>query len=228
MIQQSDAIAVGGVMETKVKNSTAMPESIRTVLMHPVGVGNAKFRTGVSDVIAVDTVPFGLYRAQELKAVGGYDERLIRNHDMELSKRLLRKGGKIYLTPKARCTYYARETFRAMAKNNFNNGKWNLKTVYITRTFSSLSLRHFIPMLFLGSWTLPLLLSLITWNPQWTLASFGVLICYTGVLTAVAWRARNGKNKVLMVLIGFKLLHFSYGLGSFLGLLSLPFTSRTR
>jgi hypothetical protein len=147
---------------------------------------------------------------------------------MELSKRLLRDGGKIYLTPKARCTYYARETFRAMAKNNFNNGKWNLKTVYITRTFSSLSLRHFIPMLFLGSWTLPLLLSLFTWNPLWSLASCGVLICYTGVLMAVAWQARNGKNKVLLVLIGFKLLHFSYGLGSFLGLLSLPFTARTR
>ena len=158
--------------------------------------------------------------------MGGYDERLIRNHDMELSKRLLRNGGKIYLTPMARCTYYARETFRAMAKNNFNNGKWNLKTVYITRTFSSLSLRHFIPMLFLGSWTLPLLLSLITWNPWWSLASFGVLIAYTGVLTAVSWRARNGKNKVLMVLLGFKLLHFSYGLGSLIGLLSLPFTSR--
>jgi glycosyltransferase involved in cell wall biosynthesis len=228
MSDHSDAIAVGGVMETMVKNSTAMSESIRTVLMHPVGVGNAKFRTGVSDVIAVDTVPFGLYRAQELKAVGGYDERLIRNHDMELSKRLLRDRGKIYLTPKARCTYYARETFRAMAKNNFNNGKWNLKTVYITRTFSSLSLRHFIPMLFLGSWTLPLLLSLFTWNPLWSLASCGVLICYTGVLMAVAWQARNGKNKVLLVLIGFKLLHFSYGLGSFLGLLSLPFTARTR
>jgi GT2 family glycosyltransferase len=226
MSQYADAIAVGGVMETKVKNSTAMSESIRTVLMHPVGVGNAKFRTGVSDVLSVDTVPFGLYRAQELKAVGGYDERLIRNHDMELSKRLLRNGGKIYLTPMARCTYYARETFRAMAKNNFNNGKWNLKTVYITQTFSSLSLRHFIPMLFLGSWTLPLILSLITWNPWWSLASFGVLIAYTGVLTAVSWRARNGKNKVFMVLVGFKLLHFSYGLGSLIGLLSLPFTSR--
>ncbi len=224
--QRTDAIAVGGVMETKVKNSTVISESIRTVLMHPVGVGNAKFRTGVSDVIAVDTVPFGLYHAQELKASGGYDERLIRNHDMELSKRLLRNGGKIYLTPLARCTYYARETLWAMAKNNFNNGKWNLKTVFITRTFSSLSLRHFIPMLFMGSWILPLLLSLITWNPWWSLATLGVLTAYTGILLAVSWQARNGKNMVLMVLIGFKLLHFSYGLGSLIGLLSLPFTSR--
>ena len=226
MSQHADAIAVGGVMETKVKNSTSMSESIRTVLMHPVGVGNAKFRTGVSDIMTVDTVPFGLYRAQELKAAGGYDERLIRNHDMELSKRLLRNGGKIYLTPLARCTYYARETYRAMAKNNFNNGKWNLKTVFITRTFSSLSLRHFIPMLFLGSWILPLIVSLITWNPWWSLATLGVLTAYIGTLLAVSWRARNGKNKVLMVLIGFKLLHFSYGLGSLIGLLSLPFTSR--
>jgi GT2 family glycosyltransferase len=226
MNEKPDALGVGGMMHTEVKNSTPVSESIRTVLMHPIGVGNAKFRTGVKALVAVDTVPFGLYRSSLLKAAGGYDERLIRNHDMELSKRLCRQGGSIYLSPNATCTYFAREDYMAMAKNNFNNGQWNLKTVYITRTFSSLSLRHFIPMLFLGAWTLPLLISLITCNPWWSLASFGVLTAYTGVLTAVSWRARNGKNKVLMVLIAFKLLHFSYGLGSLIGLLTLPFTSR--
>lgn len=226
MEKNADTIAVGGVMETKVKNSTPVSESIRTVLMHPVGVGNAKFRTGVRSLQEVDTVPFGLYRSELLKVSGAYNERLIRNHDMELSKRLLRNGGRIYLSPKAKCTYFARETFGAMAKNNFNNGKWNLKTVWITRTFASLSLRHFIPLIFLGAWSLPLLASLVLWNPYGALTSLALLAVYKMVLMTVAWKARNGKNNVLRMVTAFMVLHFAYGLGSFIGLLSLPFTSR--
>ncbi|MBM3165625.1 MAG: glycosyltransferase family 2 protein [Bacteroidetes bacterium] len=219
-----EAIAVGGIMETKVKNSKAVSESIRTVLMHPLGVGNSKFRTGVDKMTSVDTVPFGLYRAPMLKSSGGYDERLIRNHDMELSKRLLAQGGKIYLLPEAKCTYFARESLGAMAKNNFKNGKWNLKTVWITRTFTSLGLRHFIPLLFLGSWSLPLLLALA--DARWVFAALGIIIFYQTVLAVFAWKARNGINRWFWMLAAFNVLHFSYGFGSFMGLLSLPFTSR--
>ena len=221
-----EAIAVGGIMETKVKNSTPVSESIRTVLMHPLGVGNSKFRTGVDKMTSVDTVPFGLYRAAHLKASGGYDERLIRNHDMELSKRLLSQGGKIYLLPEAKCTYFARESLGAVAKNNFKNGKWNLKTVWITRTFSSLSLRHFIPLLFLGSWSLPLLIAATRADVRWVFAALGIIIFYQTVLAVFAWKSRNGVNRWFWMLAAFSILHFSYGLGSFMGLLSLPFTSR--
>ncbi|NCU76894.1 MAG: glycosyltransferase, partial [Synechococcaceae bacterium WB7_1C_051] len=76
--QHPEALAAGGVMETQVKRSNPISESIRTVLMHPVGVGNAKFRTGVKELMAVDTVPFGLYLTEVLKSSGAYDERLIR------------------------------------------------------------------------------------------------------------------------------------------------------
>ena len=228
MNEKPDALGVGGMMHTEVKNSTPVSESIRTVLMHPIGVGNAKFRTGVKALVAVDTVPFGLYRSSLLKATGGYDERLIRNHDMELSKRLCRQGGSIYLSPNATCTYFAREDYMAMAKNNYNNGKWNLKTVWLTKTFSSLSLRHFIPLLFLMSWTIPMGLALLFGRPYWTLPSLAIITVYALVLLAVSWRARNGKNRVLQTLIAFILLHLFYGLGSFMGLLSIPFMSREK
>lgn len=228
MIKLPDAIAVGGTMETKVKHSTPTAESIRTALSHPVGVGNAKFRTGVASIEPVDTVPFGLYRASLLKSVGGYNEQLIRNHDMELSKRLLKNGGKIYLTPNAKCTYFARESFLAMAKNNFNNGKWNLKTVWITNAFTSLSLRHFIPLLFLGSWLIPLLLALGTFKFWFVYVSIGILTSYLSILILVSIKAYNKKNSVPLLMLAFSLLHFAYGLGSLLGLLSLPFTSRSK
>jgi hypothetical protein len=160
--------------------------------------------------------------------VGGYNEQLIRNHDMELSKRLLKNGGKIYLTPNAKCTYFARESFLAMAKNNFNNGKWNLKTVWITNTFASLSLRHFIPLLFFGSWLIPLMLALGTFELWFVYVSIGILTSYLSILSFVSLKAFNKKNSVFLLVLAFSLLHFAYGLGSLLGLLSLPFTSRSK
>ena len=222
-----NTIAVGGVMQTLVKNSHVVSESIRTVLMHPVGVGNAKFRTGVGKVMEVDTVPFGLYRADVLKESGGYNTRLVRNHDMELSKRLMAtSGGKILLTPNAVCNYFARENYKAMARNNFNNGKWNLKTVWITRTFSSLSLRHFIPMLFLLSWLSPILLGIIVQDLRWSFLSLFILCTYVLSLSYFSFKALNGKNRWINVLLAFVLLHFAYGLGSMVGLMTLPLTQR--
>ena len=140
------ADVVGGVMLTDVKHHTDKALAIKAVLSSRIGVGNAMFRIGVSEPTRVDTVPFGLYPRSLFDEVGYYDERLIRNHDIELSKRLIAKGKTIMLVPDAVCTYYARETYAALASNNYRNGMWNMLTVRITRNFKSLSLRHFIPL----------------------------------------------------------------------------------
>ena len=47
-----------------------------------------------------------------------------------------------------------------MAKNNFGNGKWNILTVYYTKQMKSLSIRHFVPLLFLLSLIVPLVMML--------------------------------------------------------------------
>lgn len=91
ILKLPDAIAVGGNMKTEVKNASNTAVAIQRILSSKFGVGNAMFRVGTEKVVKVDTVPFGLYKADALKQSGGYDERLIRNHDIELSKRLLRK-----------------------------------------------------------------------------------------------------------------------------------------
>jgi glycosyltransferase involved in cell wall biosynthesis len=215
-----NAIAVGGVMRTEVKNETPISLAIKAILAHRFGVGNAMFRIGTDADLKVDTVPFGLYRADLLKAAGGYDIRLIRNHDIELSKRLLRDGGNIYLTPVAQCTYYAREKFGALAKNNYNNGKWNILTVFITKNFSSLSIRHFIPLIFLMSLILPLVAGLI-WCPLSYLSAIS-LITYTIAVTYFATTSVPKGTTIFHMIYGFFVLHLAYGLGSLLGLLILP------
>ena len=107
--------------------------------------------------------------------------RLVRNQDIELNKRILRGGGKIYILPDTYCTYLARETWKALSKNNYGNGKWNILTVYYTKMFSSLSIRHFIPLIFLLSLIVPLLLGMLWW-PFALVSAASLLACVTPVI----------------------------------------------
>lgn len=216
-MKELKADVVGGVMETKIKNSNPTSNAIMQVLSNKYGVGNAMFRIGIDKPTKVDTVPFGLYKSSLLRKVNGYDERLIRNHDIELSKRLLKEDTSIYLTPSTKCYYYARETFGKLAQNNYRNGKWNLLTVYITKDFSSLSLRHFIPLLFVLSIITPAILSIF--YPPFLFVSLFILLSYLFAIGVITFKTFNLKNTTFIKgLWSFITLHFSYGFGSLVGL----------
>jgi glycosyltransferase involved in cell wall biosynthesis len=217
--QKLNAENVGTVIITDVKNLTKKSASIKEVLSHKFGVGNSDFRTGIKEVKEVDTVPFGCYKKEVFEQYGLYDEKLIRNQDIELNKRIINGGGKIYLIPDVKCTYFARENFTALAKNNFANGKWNILTAYYTKTLNSLSLRHFIPLIFVLSLLLPILLSLFF--TQIILVSILSLSSYLALVIIISFNLRE-KNSNLFYLIGsFLTLHLSYGFGSLIGVFSI-------
>jgi glycosyltransferase involved in cell wall biosynthesis len=224
-LKRLNADNVGTVCKTDVLNKTPKTLAIREVLGNKFGVGNSTFRTGIDKEQEVETVPFGCWRKEVFEKYGKYDVRLVRNQDIELNKRIIRGGGKIYILPDTYCTYLARETWTALAKNNYGNGKWNILTVYYTKMFSSLSLRHFIPLLFVLSLIIPLLIALLWW--PFALVSAVSLFAYTGLLSVVGMKlAVTKKLNFFCLLITFFVLHLSYGCGSLVGILSLPFTKR--
>jgi len=210
---------VGGVLLTDVKNTNSKSSSIKEVLMHKFGVGNSLFRTGCNNVTEVDTVAFGCYRKSAFDKYGLFDEKLIRNQDIELNKRIVNGGGKIYLIPDVQCTYFSRETFIPLAKNQYQNGFWNMLTSYYTKTLSSLSLRHFIPLLFVLSLLLPLLLSLVFQKMLWVAVIS--LVSYLSLVIIISFRLKNSSNSIMYLILSFLTLHFSYGLGSFIGIFSV-------
>lgn len=221
-LKRLQADNVGTVCKTDVLNKTPKTLAIREVLGNKFGVGNSTFRTGIDKEQEVETVPFGCWRKEVFEKYGKYDVRLVRNQDIELNKRIIRGGGKILILPDTYCTYLARETWQALAKNNYGNGKWNILTVYYTKTFSSLSLRHFIPLLFLLSLIVPLLLAFIWW--PFALVSLASLLAYTGLLSAVSLKLAIQKGlNFFYLLITFFVLHLSYGWGSLMGIIKLPF-----
>lgn len=218
-IEKLNADCVGGVLGTDVKNKNKKSSSIKEILMHKFGVGNASFRTGSNSVKAVDTVAFGCYKRSTFEKYGLFDEKLIRNQDIELNKRIINGGGKIYLMPEVKCTYYARENFITLAKNNYSNGFWNILTVYYTKTLNSLSLRHFIPLLFVLSLVVPIVISLVFPKILWIV--FFSLVSYLSLVIIISLGLKNNSNSISYLIISFLTLHFSYGLGSLMGIFSV-------
>lgn len=214
-----NAANIGTVMQTSIINRNKKSVAIQKVLSHKLGVGNGLFRIGIEKPIEVDTVPFGCFDKSILQKVGGYNEKLIRNQDIELNKRIKDAGGKVYLIPFSKCIYYARETWLKIFNNNYRNGLWNIKTVYITKQFSSLSIRHFIPLLFILSLIIPALLSLI--YVPFAFVSLFSLLLYILTLLSVILRMNRDETTAAHLLITFIVLHTSYGLGSLLGVFNI-------
>lgn len=221
-LKELEADNVGAVCRTDVLNKNPKTLAIKEVLSNKFGVGNSVFRTGVDKVMEVDTVPFGCWRREVFDKYGSYDVRLVRNQDIELNKRIIRGGGRICIVPNTHCTYLARETYRGLAKNNYGNGKWNILTVFYTKQFDSLSIRHFIPLIFVLSLLLPTLLS-IFYTPL-LLLSLLSLLAYLCLLGGISIKLSIKKGLSLFYLLAsFLVLHLSYGWGSLIGTIKLPF-----
>jgi len=146
-LEKLKADNVGGIGITVPPCNSLKAKAISLTLSHFFGVGNSLFRItkNLKQPTEADTVPFGCYPKEVFDRIGLYNEKLIRNQDIELNKRLRKSGGKIYLIPDIKIKYYARDTWRKLWKNNFENGRWVVLTAFLTKDRNSLSLRHFIP-----------------------------------------------------------------------------------
>lgn len=219
-LQESEAVGVGGSMVTRANGGT-IGHSIARVLSNKVGVGNSLFRLGAGEFLSVDTVPFGIYHRRVFEQVGGYDERLVRNQDIEFSRRVTRQMGPLYLVPRVACCYYFKGKYGLLGRSNLKNGLWNVFVAGITRRLSAVSPRHFVPLL-------AILLILATFFLGWWVhETFWMLLAamgagYLSLVLLTAIRINNRRTSIPAILWAFIVLHFSYGLGSLLGVLALP------
>jgi len=216
-LYQLEADNVGCVCKTDVRQRTPKALAIKTVLSSKFGVGNSSFRVGVDSVQEADTVPFGCYPRRVFEQYGLFNEKLVRNQDIEFNRRIINGGGRIYLLPDELCTYFARATFRALAKNNYSNGLWNVLAVKITHSFSTFSLRHFVPMLFVLSIVMPIIVSPFYW--PLALLSVCPIVAYLIFIVVAGLQLKRSDNSLKMryLIQSFFVLHFSYGAGSIVG-----------
>ena len=220
-LKEFDADAVGGAIKPIPQNNSFIGKAICAAISHPFGVGTSAHKTEAekkSPHIA-DTA-FGIcYKKEIFRKVGFFNEKLIRGQDMEFALRLKRAGLKTLLVPEIASHYYARSDLKSFIRHNFTNGIWAILPFKYTNIMP-VSLRHLIPLIFV--------LSLIGFGISAFFSSVSLLsfllivisysLCNLGASFQTAIRKKDLKLLFLMPLIFF-IFHFSYGLGSFWGLI---------
>jgi len=210
-----NASVTGGVLLTAIKKENVISNAIKKVLSNKFGVGNSSFRTGVNEIKEVDTVPYGCYKRDLFEKYGLFNELLIRNQDIEYNKRIVNNKGKILLVPEVIVTYYARESLKEVIRNNYQNGFWNPLTVLYTNSFKSISLRHYVPMMFIMFIILFSLLSFLSF--YFLVALVSIILLYLLIIGIVSYSIKDASTKWGQLLKTFLSVHFSYGVGSLVG-----------
>ncbi|PCH66154.1 MAG: succinoglycan biosynthesis protein exoa [Bacteroidetes bacterium] len=212
MEQSNDIGCTGGIIENIYTNKTA--EIIGLAMSSPFGVGNAHFRTG-NKIGYVDTVAFGAYKQIVFEKAGYFDEDLIRNQDDEFNFRIIKNGFKIYLSQNIRSKYHVRGSFTNLFQQYYQYGYWK---VYVSKKHKTVTTtRQLIPLLFVLFLIIGVILSMLNQHIRWLFLL--ILGIYTTLALIFASKQTSRYDKIFKVTFSFFLLHLSYGLGYFVGII---------
>jgi GT2 family glycosyltransferase len=204
-----DASCVGGPIVSK--GRSLFGQAVATAMSHPVGIGNARHRHPNYEGYA-EGACFPMFRKEVFEKVGLYDEALLRNQDDELNYRLAKYGEKVFISPRARCTYFVRETPIQLFKQYFHYGFWRVAVLRKHRMPASL--RQLAPPVFM---CLMLVLAIVGMAlPGWWKASAIALPVIYGTTLIGAGTGevkRSGWGVAFLFPIAAGIMHSAYAAG---------------
>ena len=218
-IQENGEYVCGGVRPNIIDENTPWKELLLLAEQSMFGSSIASYRR--SDKTSyVNSLFHGCYRREVFEKVGGFDEQLGRTEDNEVHYRIRQAGYKILYSPDIISYQHTRSSLKEMMKQKYGNGLWVVLTLKVCP--KCLAIYHFIPLTFvfgiilttaLAFFGMPLL-GEIMWVAYWLLAIFMAVFSVKG--------QKKHINMILLPILFF-LLHISYGVGSLVGLIKLPF-----
>ena len=169
----------------------------------------------------VSSVFHGAYRQKVFKAVGNYDERLLRTEDNDMSQRIRAAGHRIWMDPRIQSEQYLRPSLGALLRQKAANGYWIGRTLWAKP--KAVSLLHLVPLTFV----LTLLAGAIfgfflSWLPLLVLSGIYVLVDVVLSLAA-ALKSQKARLWMLALPLVFPAMHLGYGFGTLAGSLRGPF-----
>lgn len=219
-IQSGIAENVGGVWNIQAPNNSWIARSIAAAAGNPLAVGDALYR--FTDKAAyVDTVPYGAYKRSLFDEIGLFDETLLANEDYEVNTRIRQAGGRIWLDPAIRCTYFSRPTLRALARQYWGYGYW--KAQMLKRYPETLRWRQALPPLFVLGVLFLAILGFF-WKPAWIALATALGLYLLIQLIPALSLARKQKDLSLApgIVLATLTMHFSWGTALIVGLISTP------
>lgn len=218
-LQQTGAANVGGVVLPI--GTSFVQQAIGLCMSSFFGIGSSRFHDRENGFYT-DTVSFGTYRREIFEEIGLYDEEAHYGEDDELNFRLIKSGGKIFLSPKIKSRYYPRSSFSALWKQYYNFGYGKVRT--IRKHGRPSSFRHLVPPAFVLCVVGSLILSAFHPMFWWlTIAICGSYLALTILVSARIGFSQGWRYFPILPLV-FVTLHLSYGIGFLKG--TFPFLLR--
>jgi glycosyltransferase involved in cell wall biosynthesis len=198
VLSETGAANVGGRMHAV--GVSPLQQAVAFGYNNRVGLGGGSFHVG-GKAGAVETVYLGVFQKSWLQKVGGFDPKWVRGQDWELNQRIRAAGGVVWFDPRLVVNYFPRSSLSALARQFYQTGVWRGA---LTRQapFQS-SIRYWIPPLFV--------VAALFGFPLW------LYLLFIGLIAFNALELPNGvKLRVLLVL---PTMHFSWGIGFWVGLI---------
>jgi glycosyltransferase involved in cell wall biosynthesis len=224
--KQPEIWCVGGKVENVYENE--LGEIIAKAMDSPFGVGGGNFRI-LKESAYVDTVGTPLFNRFVFEKIGLFDEELVRNQDDELSFRILKAGGKIFLDVEMKVKYFVRGNLKNLSRQYFQYGYWK---VYVNKKHRTITtLRQLAPAAFMLFILIGLPLALVSFflllksGGQHTIYLWpiilycGVVLPYVFAAGVIAWMKAEKATQAPDYFRTFLILHSAYGLGYLQGIL---------
>jgi succinoglycan biosynthesis protein ExoA len=213
LLETTGADNVGGTMQAVGDNTVARVAARAS--SSPFGIGGARYRYADREV-ETDTVFLGCFRRAALERVGRYDERLPPHEDYELNQRIRARGGRIVFSPDLPTTYWARDSWKGLARQFYRYGRAKARGARLNPTV--LRPYHLVPPATVAA--VPILAGLCLWPTGRRLAAV-VAGAYCAACVAASVPAGRGQPLSVRALIplAFPVLHGSWGTGFVAGLI---------
>jgi GT2 family glycosyltransferase len=206
--EEAGAVGAGGWVQ--VQASGPWGRATGAALASRFGIGNARSwrrpRSGQPRV-DVDTFPLGCWPVDRLRAIGGWDERFVRNQDFELNYRLRESGGRLVFDPAIWSFYRPRESLREIGRQYWDYGRF--KALTVATSPRSLRPRQLAPVGLLATATAALLpIRAARTTARVALAGYGLVLGGATASSRGGWRA----------MVVFPTIHGVWGAGLVVGL----------
>ncbi len=209
VLAETGAANVGGAQRPRAE--TPFQRALAAALASPLGVGGARYRRADAEG-DVDTVFLGAFDRRIFEVAGLYDPQAVTNEDAELNARIVRAGGRVYLSRAIEVYYYPRRSRRELARQYFRYGAGRARTLLKHRRLPAL--RSLAPFALVTAGSGSLLVP-----PLWPGASAFALF-YSLVAGAEAARVarRLGIVGIAKTWSIFPVMHIAHGSGFAAGL----------
>ncbi len=187
------------------------------------GSSVASYRRPATQKEYLDSLFHAAYRREVIQKVGGFNENLGRTEDNEFHYRIRKAGYKLCCCPDIISYQHSRNNLKDMIRQKYSNGRWIGLT--LSECPGCLSYFHFAPFAFV----MMLILCSILAALGFPIILYILLLVYGmfDIVNAVGcFTMKNVQPQFILLPFIFPILHISYGIGTIVGLLQIPFWQR--